>query len=104
VERVVVIPVGLGEKIQVLIDIDGDLDLFAEPDWYDHHALHEAYTAEFGSCSPAEWRQWVLSGRSGMLTFLPFEQQQRMFYVEGRFLAFLQERGVPPPGEFPYRS
>ena len=45
----------------ILADIDNDLDMFVDADWYEKNVLHDAYANPSETCTDDEWRQWVLS-------------------------------------------
>ena len=57
----------------VLFDENGTLEKLL-PETMQIKFLHPDYAAAFNSCTREEWRQWISSGRSGLLTFPPIEQ------------------------------
>jgi hypothetical protein len=45
--------------------------MFIEPKYYLEHVLHPDYFKHSQTCSDADWRQWVRSEKSRLLTFAP---------------------------------
>lgn len=88
----------------VVADVAGDLDAFVDAKWCEFHALHEEYDRSFTSCTQEEWRQWVASSRSKLLTFVPFVGRKERLIGRDRFERFLRSHGVSKVPEFPYRS
>ncbi len=89
---------------QVLVDIDGHLADFVDEEWYKTHVLHPDYSVPHTSCTEAEWKAWLFSGRSGLLTFLPLQQTQRHLWYRGDFRKVLQERGFNGEPSFHYKT
>jgi hypothetical protein len=63
----------------ILIDIDGTLEILLPEEWAKSHLLHPDYLKTFTSCTRQEWRQWVSSGLSGLLTCVPFTKTKLSF-------------------------
>lgn len=77
----------------ILMDIDGDLDLLLSEKWRRRHLLHSIYLKEFKFCTQGEWRQWVLSGRSGLHCFVPPSQDSKDFASQEEIEKELKRRG-----------
>jgi len=83
-----------GTDETIVADLDGDFDQFVSESWYEEHVLHDDYKTEFMSCTENEWRQWISSGKSQLLTFVPFVEFERKFHRRKEVETFLQKRGV----------
>ena len=59
----------------IVVDVHNDLDAFVDDDWYEGHVLHEDYRVLL-SCTEEEWQQWLSSGRSKLLTFVPLAHKR----------------------------
>ena len=88
----------------ILADIDNDLDLFVDPDWYEKNVLHEAYANTLETCSTEEWRQWVRSAGSHLGTFVPLSQTRSRIRGRERLNESLRSRGFHDEPYFHYRS
>jgi len=86
----------------IVADIEGDLDRFVEEEWYEEHVIHNDYWRNFTSCGEFEWKHWVTSGRSGLLTFVPIIQIQKRIGDRGEIRRLLHERGLKKELVFPY--
>lgn len=86
----------------VIADSDGDLDVFVDEEYHNDHVLHQAYGTEFISCTKAEWEEWIATGRSGMLTFVPILPLQETLWGRPKLLALLRERDHEANPSFPY--
>lgn len=86
----------------IVYDDQGDLDVFVPSPWYKEHALHEDYRVLL-SCSEEDWQQWVASGRSGILSFVPLVHTQQHVWNRARVREFLCERGFSGIPNFPYQ-
>jgi hypothetical protein len=64
----------LGGKL-LIADSRFDLDSFATESWCKQHVIHEDYWKSFESCTADEWHQWLASGRSGLLGFIPLQKR-----------------------------
>ncbi|MCA9112322.1 MAG: ATP-binding protein, partial [Planctomycetaceae bacterium] len=62
---------------KIVVDLDGQLDLFVDDQWYEEHVLHEDYGQDFVSCSQLEWEQWIASGKSKLLDFIPLQNSEQ---------------------------
>jgi len=78
---------------QVVFDSAGDIEAFVAGNWAQSHVLHEVYSREFRSCTKSEWDQWVKSGRSGLLTFIPLVQVRTRVWGLTNLRQLLQARG-----------
>jgi hypothetical protein len=86
----------------LIADARFDFDSFANESWCSQHILHEDYWTDFESCKAEEWRQWLASGRSGLLGFIPLQQQSKEFYGKPELSRLLKQRGHDGAVEFPY--
>jgi hypothetical protein len=77
----------------VVSDLRGDVDAFVDREWCDRHVLHDSYTRLYGGCTEAEWRQWVASPSSGLLTFVPLQRHEKSYYGKKELEQALQQRG-----------
>lgn len=75
----------------IIADAHNDLDAFVGDDWYEGHVLHEDYRVLL-SCTEDEWRQWISSGRSGLVTFVPIRRSEKRFYSLWSLQKMLKER------------
>ena len=88
----------------ILVDIDNDLDLFVDADWYKKNVLHDAYAKPSETCTAEEWRQWVRSVGSRLRTFVPLTQTSGRIRGRERLRASLRPRGFHGKPYFHYRS
>ncbi|MFC1763850.1 sacsin N-terminal ATP-binding-like domain-containing protein [Planctomycetota bacterium] len=86
----------------ILVDINHDLDLYFEKQWYDQHTLHELYGQSFQSCSEQDWAEWVSSEKSRLFAFAPLKPRRQAFRGRDRIKKLIVERGVKGLYEFPY--
>ncbi len=88
----------------IIADVNGDLDRFVTDEWYEEHVLHDEYWRKFTSCTESEWRQWITSGRSGLLTFVPLIPVQHHVWSRDEIRRSLRKRGFDGNPNFPYKS
>ncbi|MFZ5814450.1 MAG: ATPase [Bacillota bacterium] len=88
----------------ILVDHQGDLDLFVDEDWYAEHVLHSDYFKAYTSCSEEEWRQWSASPRTGLLGFAPLKSRDTRVWGANRIREELTRRGLKEEPSFPYQS
>lgn len=77
----------------LIADARFDFDSFANESWCSQHILHEDYWKDFESCTAEEWRQWLASGRSGLLGFIPLVRQTTRFFGKDGLTRILKQRG-----------
>jgi hypothetical protein len=58
--------------------------------WYEQHVLHEDYGVML-SCAEIEWQQWIASGRSNLLTFVPLTQIRNSIWGKQELRRILKE-------------
>ncbi len=87
----------------IIADVNGDLDRFVTVEWYEEHVLHDEYWRKLTSCTESEWRQWITSGRSGLLTFVPLIPVQHRVWSHDEIWRSLRERGFDGNRKFPYK-
>lgn len=85
----------------IVTDVYGDLDIFAGEDWCKEHVLHTDYGVML-SCSEGEWRQWINSGRSGLVTFVPLTQKKECRWGRSGLEKELIARGYESNIYYPY--
>ena len=88
----------------IVANIDNDLDLFVDADWYKKNVLHDAYAKPSETCTTEEWRQWVRSVGSRLCTFVPLTQTSGRIRGRDRLRASLRSRGFHGEPNFHYRS
>ena len=87
----------------VVADVSGDLDQFVTGKWYTDHALHDEYAKGSSSCPKQHWRDWLVSGKTGLLTFVPIEPSRKTLYVSrDKLKVDLRSRGVTRDLYFKY--
>lgn len=77
----------------VVVDLAKDLDLFVDERCYAEHVLHPEYTARFSSCTPAQWNEWITSGRAKLETFVPLRPSRKSLWTQTEIGEFLRARG-----------
>jgi len=87
---------------RIVYDANNDLDAFVPDQWYQSHVLHEDYRVLL-SCTEEDWQQWVTSGRSGLLTFLPLQQVTKRVWNKKDIITLLKDRGLQGEPAFPYQ-
>ena len=86
----------------IIADVNGDLDRFVTDEWYEEHVLHDEYWRKFTSCTESEWRRWITSGRSGLLTFVPLIPVQHTVWNRDELRMSLRVRGFNDEPYYPY--
>jgi hypothetical protein len=86
----------------IVYDVHNDLDVFVPDQWYKEHVLHEDYRVLL-SCAEEDWRQWIDSGRSGLMTFVPLIKVQSRKWWRREVVEFLHERGLAGDPDWPYQ-
>lgn len=87
---------------KILADIKSNLDQFIEDEWYNQHVLHDDYFRDYISCTSDDFRQWILSGRSELLTFVPLIEIKNQIYGRDKLFPILRERGLKSNPYFPF--
>lgn len=93
----------LNSNNQLIADFNSELDLFVENEWYDAHVLHADYNLKLG-CSEPEWRQWITSGKSGLMTFVPIVEVHHPIWGRSALEQELKRRGASYNGYVPYKT
>ncbi len=88
---------------RIIYDSSNDLDAYVPDQWHKEHVLHEDYSV-FVSCTEEDWRQWVISGRSGLHSFVPLVQTDRWEWNRGTIAKLLRERGIKDTPHYPYKT
>jgi hypothetical protein len=86
---------------RIVYDANNDLDAFVPDQWYQSHVLHEDYRVLL-SCTEEDWQQWVTSGRSGLVTFVPLVPMQNQIWGREKLEKLLQERDYNNNPYYPY--
>lgn len=86
---------------RIIFDAYNDLDTFVPNQWYQSYVLHEDYRVLL-SCTKENWQQWIRSGRSKLLTFVPLQQVSRPSYSKNAVIKLLKDRGLCGEPEFSY--
>ena len=87
----------------ILADLAGDLDIFVASDWYGGHVLHDAYGDPSGTCTVAEWRQWVETAGSRVRTFVPLVPTKTGVTSRERLTELLRQRQFDGEPYFHYK-
>ena len=87
----------------ILSDIDNDLDMFVEADWYENNVIHDAYAKPSETCTSDEWRQWVRSTGSRLRTFVPLVQATTVLWSRDGLARDLRRRGFEGKPYFHYK-
>ena len=87
----------------ILSDIDNDLDMFVDAEWYEKNVLHDAYADPSETCTADEWRKWVLSPGSSLLTFVPLDPITRHIWSKASLTRDLHRRGFEGKPYFHYK-
>jgi len=90
-----------GNEILV-VDLSGDLDLFAPQEWMASHVLHPDYMKPSASCTQGAWSAWVTREGSDLLPFVPLSERTISLYGHAKFEEALRSRGFD--GEVPENS
>jgi len=85
----------------IVVDVKNDLDIFVNKDWYEGHVLHEDYGVML-SCTEVEWQQWVTSGRSNLVTFVPLTQVRNPIWDRHELRKTLKARSFERDPDYPY--
>ena len=89
---------------QIVMDIDGRGESLIDVAWAKEHLLHDAYSTDFGSCTKDDWRQWSLSSRSKLLSFVPLKLGPQWFYSYHSLSTELSRRAYKGECTSIYRS
>lgn len=88
----------------VVADPDNDLDLFTDEEWCREHLLDRAYWDATSFCDRSVFRQWALSERSRLLTFVPLVTSTRSLWGREAARTLLAERGAKGQPYFHYKT
>lgn len=90
-------------RAPILADIENDLDMFVDADWYEKNVLHDAYANPSETCTADEWRQWVQSPGSSLRTFVPLGPVTRNISSKQSLTRDLRRRGFEGKPYFHYK-
>ena len=90
-------------RAPILADIDNDLDMFVDADWYEKNVLHDAYANPSETCTADEWRKWVISPGSSLRTFVPLDPITRHIWSRASLARDLHRRGFEGKPYFHYK-
>jgi hypothetical protein len=85
----------------IVADVQNDLDAYVDIGWYKGHVLHDGYNV-MRSCTEDEWQQWVTSGRSNLVTFVPLIQFHHQIWGYQELRKTLKTRGFENKPYLPY--
>jgi hypothetical protein len=88
----------------IIFDADGTLDLLLPEEWSESHLLHPDYLKSFTSCTREEWLRWISSGRSNLLTFVPFSESKIRYLSRAKADKELKRRGYEGTFEPRYKD
>ena len=88
----------------VLFDVDGSLGELIPLAQREHKLLHPDYAEDFVSCSRQEWSDWISSGRSGLLSFVPLAKARIQIGQRAALECELKRRGVSGSFEHDYKN
>lgn len=88
----------------LIADSRFDLDSMLNESWCSQHTLHSDYWADFTSCTQAEWDDWIASGQSGLLRFVPIESKDNHIYGKFQLRQLLQARGCNIEPTYRYKT
>jgi hypothetical protein len=88
----------------LIADARFDLDSILNETWCSQHTLHSDYWTEFSSCTQAEWDDWIASGQSGLLRFVPIESRDNHVYGKYQLRQELQARGCNGEPTYRYKT
>ena len=88
----------------VLADIDGKLDMFVDPAWYECNVLRDEYSNLTDTCSAEEWRDWVLGPESRLHTFVPLTRKYEWVRGRDKLESLLRQRGYRGELSYHYKS
>ncbi len=86
----------------IVYDANNDIDAFVPDQWYQSHVLHDDYRVLL-SCTEEDWWQWITSGRSQLLTFVPLQRVTRSAWSRNSVIMMLRDRGLRAEPVFPYQ-
>lgn len=78
----------------IVTDLSGEIDLFADQQWINARVLHSDYQCAFRACSKSEWNCWVQSGKSRLQPFIPIDKPFVEIYGKEKFESDMLKRGV----------
>ena len=74
----------------ILVDIDGNLNMFVNKDWYKSNVLHEDYAKPSETCTYTTWSEWA---QKNLNTFVPIVQLKERIQGYKHLKKTLRERG-----------
>jgi len=85
----------------IVYDVHNDLDIFVPDQWHKERVLHEDYRVLL-SCKEEDWRQWLVSRRSGLLTFVLLIPMKHHLWSRDELRRLLRKRGFKEEPYYPY--
>lgn len=87
----------------VCIDNSGLLDLFIGDEEYDDVVLHERYFKDLKSYLEKNWREWISSERSRLMSFIPIIPKKQEI-SRAKAMEIARDRGFSEELKFPYNN
>ena len=89
----------------IIADVNNDLDMFVDVNWYKENVLHGDYCAvPSETCSADEWRQWVRSPSSRLYAFVPLSKTTKSIQGRPSLKEDLSRRGFDGEPDFYYKK
>ncbi|MBI2480519.1 MAG: DUF3883 domain-containing protein [Planctomycetia bacterium] len=89
----------------ILADVGNNIADFADDNWWNEHVLHGDYSRSGASCPESEWRAWIASEGSRLITFVPLDpldEEKAIVKDRLRIVDLLRERGATKPPGYKY--
>jgi len=88
----------------IVVDVNGQIQDIVPESWAEEHLLHDDYFHNFKSCSADTWKQWAVSNRSKLHTFVPLAGQPKRISSRSELEKFLTNREGSKPKEYRYKN
>ncbi|MCY4442680.1 MAG: ATPase [Deltaproteobacteria bacterium] len=86
----------------ILFDEDGKLEELLPDAQREAQLLHQDYSKTFTSCSQEDWKKWIASGRTSLLTFVPLVEQRTNIHGRASIQQEAKRRGLHDELSYPY--
>lgn len=88
----------------IMFDENGGLEELIPESLRESKLLHPAYTRSFDSCSREDWQKWLVSGRSGLQSFVQLVPAEAHYYSRTSALNEARKRGMVLIPDYPYKT
>jgi hypothetical protein len=85
------------------LDLNGELEALLPDSFIQSHLLHADYSSAFRSCTRQQWESWIRSPKSGLRSFVGFNESQD-WYFGYNISPFLKKRQCKLPEKLPIRT